>query len=79
MGGVGGGGGGGGVNKQVFSMYFFKLMQPQYFSIALLLFSLISPAMNKFVCALKKISFGRVASYACTESFICVIGKMVES
>jgi len=44
----------------------------QYFSIALLLFSLISSAMNKFLRALKKRSFGRVASYACTESFISV-------
>jgi hypothetical protein len=39
-------------------------MQPHHFSIVLLLFGLISPPMNKFLCALK--------SCACTEYYTSV-------
>jgi hypothetical protein len=33
---------------EVIKQVFFKLMQPQYFSIALLLFSVINPTMKSF-------------------------------
>jgi len=65
--------GGGEVIKTGILNVFFKLMQPQYFSIVLLLFSIISPTMNKFLCELekKKVLVEWQAMHAPNPSLLC--------
>jgi hypothetical protein len=69
-------GGGGGELISSYLQCIFKLMHTHNFSIALLLFGIISPTMNKFVCALKKNKFW-LSGKLCMH--FCVTGEMVES